>query len=274
MQVPLRVCLVHKLYLDLHRMVKKLTRLIPSLSLVLFGLVSLFLFTLIQLVTYQANDFVYYPTLPEPNELVIRNMNSTNFNNSNLTIFNKNNHQINQTVSSSLTSNKTTSSNFSTNSLSSNLSQMSKSNFLIPITKFQASTISKSANITNLINITNHDYFDHPGFSHMIISSNKSSLIKAKKTDPFKIEALLTKSPSAFQANSREMNSLTNKGRIRQIIINFLSEHQNSEKEKQEKNSTLSNNVLSNQTFEDCPLLLPKLGKNIIGDSSLFFCLF
>ena len=107
----------------------------------------------------------------------------------------------------------------------------------------------------------------------MIISSNKSSLIKAKKSDPFKIEALLVKSPSAFQANNRELSSLTNKGRIKQIIKSFLSE-QRLEKERPDKNSTLSaangSSVSSpNKTFEHCPLLPPKLGM----ETSCFCCL-
>lgn len=108
----------------------------------------------------------------------------------------------------------------------------------------------------------------------MIISSNKSSLIKAKKTDPFKIEALLVKSPSAFQANNRELSSLTNKGRIKQIIKSFLSERRLEKERQPDKNSTLSTAVSSpNKTFEHCPLLPPNLGMEIVFVICLCFCI-
>lgn len=141
-----------------------------------------------------------------------------------------------------------------------------------PSAAFQPARNDSNGSSTNTT--TNHDLVDQKslaaglnrsGLSHMIISSNKSSLIKAKKSDPFKIEALLVKSPSAFQTNNRELNSLTNKGRIKQIIKSVLSERR-LQKEKLDKNSTLSaatngNTVSSsNKTFEHCPLLPPNLG--------------
>lgn len=291
-KVPLmlssRVCPVHRMCLDLHRLFKKLTRLMPS-CIVFVGLIALLLLTVIQLVTYQP-DFVHYSTLPEPQSELIRTLNSTNSRNSNnnTTSLNTNYvHNVNTTSSfksSSMTSSKasqskatflTTTSAVSSNSLN---SVTSKSTFLMAST-FQPSTSkSRSANSTSstLINVTHHD-LNRPGLSRMIISSNKSSLLKAKKSDPFKIEALLSQSPSAFQTNNREMNELTNKGRIKQIIKHFLSE-QRLEKVKLENNLTLfsSNDTsqkhqigsnLSNQTFEHCPLSPPNLGKII----SLFF---
>lgn len=292
MQVPcLRVCLVHRLYLDLPRFIKKIIRLMPS-YLALLGLITLLLLTLVQMVTVQP-EFVSYQTLPEPSELIRTKTNSTNS-----THF-LNNYNVHTDLTSSPTLPRSSIASFnnynnltslsSTNSLAYfkqiTNSITKQSDLTTPITNLRSIRLSKSANLTNLnsnlnsnlsLNRNEMDQLNRSGLSHMIISSNRSSLFKAKKNDPFKIEALLSKSPSAFQTNNREMNSLTNKGRIKQIIKTFLSEQRLQKEEL--KNLTLflndtshnSNSPKLNQTFEHCPLLPPNLGKKIFKNFFLF----
>lgn len=298
----LRFCLLHRPYADLARLAKRIARLMPSNCLVLLTcLISLLLLTLVQLVAYQPDLVQLHPALPEPSEL-IRN-GTTNNSGPNYWPSNSSSNYVHNNLTlaassfklpSSVTSLTSKSSVTSPNSFASNSLAATRSSSLLASNSISFSISSnsfapfKSSNFlpaafqqlndsnASSPNTTNHDLLDQKslvdpnrsgsGLSHMIISSNKSSLIKAKKSDPFKIEALLVKSPSAFQANNRELNSLTNKGRIKQIIKSFLSE-QRLEKEKQDKNSTLfggSSPSSSNQTLEHCPLLPPNLGMGAI----------
>lgn len=290
--IGLRFFLVHKMYMDLMRFTKKITRLMPS-CIVLVGLITLLLLTLIQLIAYQP-DFVNLSTLPEPSELI---GNSTTDRNSNISHSNNliKNLNVHTNTSSHLKSSLSIKKSFTT-SLSSFTSSSSLSSSLSPIiittspiksdsqnsSSFSAARSSKNANSnnSNTINVTNHDLSNvRTGLSRMIISSNRTNLLKAKKS-AFKIEALLSQSPSAFQINNREMNELTNKGRIKQIIKNFFAEQHLERLKQQNLNSTLAfihlNDTsqellnlshLSNQTFEHCPLSPPNL-------SEFSFCLF